>query len=182
MSDIRFAVSKKCRTEGTRVKLKNDHQSYIYMGVANSGKEDDYSVKRIIKYADYKDTTLKILDNEFYLENVILDFSCLDNLKSLKKELEDDYGFNKDPEQFFKTFTLYKDNYSKLKDDNDRIAFNDIYKQYETGLKKSILNAMTKEFKENKDEVEFISSLTLDIVFQQFLWKIYEVDIKKQKD
>jgi hypothetical protein len=182
MRDLEFKVKERCRTEGTRVKLKNQHDSYIYLGVAHGGADEDYSVKRILKHADYKDTTLKIVDNEEYLDNVYLDFSCLENLKALKNELEKDHGFNNNPEKFFKTFSLYKENYSKIKNDKERSAFSDIYREYEEGFKKGILNTITKEFPENKEEVEFISSLTLDFVFQQFIWKIYLDDMKKNKD
>lgn len=181
MRDIEFKVKERCRTEGIKVKLKDDHNSYIYMGVAHNGEEDNYSVKRILKHSDYKDTTLKIIDNEEYLDNVSLDFSCLNNLNALKKELEKDYGFNDDSDKFFKTYTLYKENYSKIKDNNEKGAFSDVYKQYEKGFKQNILNAITKEFNDNKEEVEFISSLTLDLVFQQFVWSIYLEDMEKNK-
>ena len=54
MRDIEFKIKEKCRTEGTRVKLKNDHKSYIYIGSADGTEEDNYSVKRILKIYGYK--------------------------------------------------------------------------------------------------------------------------------
>lgn len=175
MTDIQFKVNEKCRTEGTRVKLKNDHNSYIYMGMASN--DDDMSIKRILKVANYDDPTLKIVDNEYFHDNVYLDFSCLENLNDFKKELEQDYGFNNDHEKFFKTFSLFKENYSKIKDRHEKAAFNDIYSQYQKGFKKNIIERIKSEFHENKDEIEFISSLALDVVFEQFIIKIYMDDM-----
>ena len=178
MRDIEFKVKERCRTEGTRVKLKNDYNTYIYLGCAHD--EEDYSVKRILKRADYKESTIKIVDNEEYLDNVYLDFSCLDNLKALEEELKRDHGFKDDPEKFFETYLLYKENYSKIKTNEEKGAFSDIYRQYEKGLRKNIINVVTEEFEENKSEVEFISSIVLDLVFQQFVWPIYMKDMEKQ--
>lgn len=177
MRDIEFKVKERCRTEGTSVKLKNDYNTYVYLGCFHD--EKDHSVKRILKRADYKDSTIKIVENEEYLDNVYLDFSCLENLKALEEELKKDYGFKENPEKFFKTFYLYKENYSKIKSDKDKSAFSDVFHQYEKGFKKNIINAVTGEFEENKSEVEFISSIVLDLVFQQFVWPIYMDDMKK---
>ena len=180
--NIKFTVKERCRTEGTRVQLKGDYNTYIYMGMSMGDEENNYKVHRILKHADYKDTTLKIVENEEYLDKVYLDFSCLDNLKALQEELEKDYGFNSDPDKFFKNFSLFKENYSKIKDDNNKSAFSTVYRQYEEGLKKSILEAMEKEFETNKDEVKFISSIVLDLVFNQFIFPIYIDDMEKNKN
>lgn len=179
MIDIEFKIQEKCREEGTKVKLKNDHNSYVYMGIAY---EKDMSIKRVLKESNKKETFLKIVDNEYYIENAYLDFTCLENLKDLIKELEDDFGFSKNPEEFFKTYSLFKDNYSKIKHNEEKIAFNEVYNQYEKGFKKNILSLIKDEFPEQNQEVEFIASLTLDIVFQQFIFKIYMDDMEKNNE
>lgn len=178
MSDIEFKINERCRTEGTRVKLKKDYNTYVYLGASHD--EKDHSIKRILKRNDCKDSIIKIVDNDEYLDNVYLDFSCLDNLKSLEEELKKDYGFKEDPEKFFETYLLYKENYSKIKTNEEKIAFSDIYSKYESGLREKIINVVTKSFEENKSEVEFISSIVLDLVFQQFVWPIYLKDLEKQ--